>query len=91
VIKLKKRLVFILFIALLILISGCKGKKSTEKSLEEIRTGTEGIVMNFLPNAPPDKIYAEQTDKNEFEVVLELRNKGAFPQPAKNGISPGRS
>ncbi|MBI2650369.1 hypothetical protein HYX04_03570 [Candidatus Woesearchaeota archaeon] len=90
-IKLKKRLVFVLFIALLILISGCKGKKSTEKSLEEIRTGTEGIVMSFLQNAPPATIHVEKgVDEplNSFEVILELRNKGAFPQPGEGGTAP---
>ncbi|MBI2652174.1 hypothetical protein HYX00_01805 [Candidatus Woesearchaeota archaeon] len=71
---------------LLILVSGCKGKKDVKKSLEEIRTGSEGITMSFLPNAPPDKIYAEQTDKNEFDVVLELRNKGAYPQPGQGNV-----
>src|SRR3989344_2633267 len=93
--KLKKRLVFVLFIALLLLISGCKGKKSTEKSLEEIRTGTEGIIMNFLTNAPPATIHVEQgadERSNTFEVVLEVRNKGAFPQPEDRGVTapPGR-
>lgn len=92
--KLKKSIIFILFIALLILISGCKGKKSTEKSLEEIRTGTEGIAMSFLPNAPPDKIHVEQgapPEANIFEVVLELKNKGAYPQPDEGarGLGPG--
>ena len=79
-INLKKRLIFVFFIILLILISSCKGKKDVQKSLEEIRTGTEGIVMSFLPNAPPDKIHVEG-DQNTFEVVLEVRNKGAYPQP----------
>ena len=92
-IKLKKRLVFILFIALLILISGCKGKKSNEKSLEEIRTGTEGITMNFLANAPPTTIHVEKgagENANSFEVVLEMRNKGAFPQPNEGTAPDGK-
>lgn len=91
-IKLKKRLVFVLFVAMLILISGCKGKKSTEKSLEEIRTGTEGITLNFLINAPPAKIHVEKgvsgESLNSFEVILELRNKGAYPQPGEGGKAP---
>ena len=94
-IKLKKRLIFALFLVILILISGCKGKKDVKKSLEEIRTGTEGIVMSFLPNAPPPTIHVEQgadERSNTFEVVLEVRNKGAFPQPEDRGITapPGR-
>ena len=84
-INLKKRLIFVFFIVLLIAVSGCiSGKKDVTKSLEQIRTGTEGIVVNFVPNNPPDKVYVEgNTDENlnKFDVVLELRNKGAFPQP----------
>src|SRR3989338_691071 len=79
--KSKKRLLFTLFLISLILISGCNSKKTTAKALEEIRTGTEGIVVNFLPNAPPEKIHVEQGADNSFDVVMELRNKGAFPQP----------
>ncbi len=79
--KSKKRLLFTLFLILLILISSCNRQKATAKALEEIRTGTEGIVVNFLPNAPPEKIHVEQGTDNSFDVVMELRNKGAFPQP----------
>ncbi len=86
-INLKKRLIVAFILILLISISGCKGKKDVKKALEEIRTGTEGIVMSFLPNAPPDKIHVEEgatPETNSFDVVLELRNKGAFPQPEDN-------
>ena len=71
-----RKIFFILI--LLILISGCKGKKSAEKSLEEIRSGTQGIVMNFLPNFPPEKVHVDAD--NTFDVILEVRNLGAFPQ-----------
>ena len=92
-VSLKKNMIFALFISL-ILISGCTGKKSAEKSLEEIRAGTEGITMSFLLNSPPDKIHVdkEATDgnSNSFEVALELRNKGAFPQPGEGDSPTGR-
>ena len=65
---------------LLILISGCSGKKDVKKSLEEIRTGVEGIYVSFLPNNPPATIHAADTD-TAFDVVLELKNRGAYPQP----------
>ncbi len=92
--KLEKKLVFALFLISAVLISGCSsGKKDVQKSLEEIRTGTEGIALRFLPNAPPDKIHAEEGADpltTSFDVVLELRNKGAFPQPgpitSPNGV-----
>jgi len=84
VIKLKKTHILVLLIILLVVISGCKikgGKKKAEKSLEEIRTGTEGIMVGFLPNTPPDKIPVDKAN-NIFDVVLEVKNKGAYPQPA---------
>ncbi|MBI3035752.1 hypothetical protein HYY71_05515 [Candidatus Woesearchaeota archaeon] len=91
-INLKKRLIAALFLFLLILTAGCKltGKTGTSKdsksakSIEDIRVGTQGIIMSFLPNAPPERIYVEQnapTESSSFDVVLELRNKGAYPQP----------
>lgn len=73
----------IIVLILLISVSGCSRKKAVEKKLEDIRTGTQGIVMNFLPNAPPDKIHVEEGDNADstFDIILELRNKGAYPQP----------
>lgn len=89
-IKLTKRFFFVLFFLTLILISSCTSGKNTKKSIEEIRIGSEGIVVSFLPNAPPEKIHVEQGEKNEFEVVLELKNKGAYPQPDEgtSGLGP---
>jgi len=93
VVSLKKNMIFALFISL-ILISGCTGKKSAEKSLEEIRAGTEGITMSFLLNSPPDKIHVDKAaadeSSNGFEVALELRNKGAFPQPGEGDAPRGK-
>ena len=48
--------------------------------MEEIRTGTEGISVSFLPNNPPATIHVADTD-TPFDVVLELKNRGAYPQP----------
>lgn len=79
-INLKKRLAFAMFIFLLITIYGCTGKKDTQKLLDEIRTGTDGISLSFLPNSPPNTIHVEGSE-NTFTVALEVRNKGAYPQP----------
>lgn len=79
--KLKKRFVFAVFLILIFLISGCGTKKDAKKSLEEIRIGTDGIVATFLPNNPPSKIVVEEGAENKFDVVMELKNKGAYPQP----------
>jgi len=87
VVKLEKKAFFGLFLAVLILISACsKGKSSTTKTLEELRVGTEGLAMSFLPNNPPERIHVEKgadSELNRFDVVLEVRNKGASPQPGE--------
>lgn len=69
-----------LFVSIIFLISSC-GSKSPTTAKEDVRTGTEGISMNFLPNNPPDKIHADNAGTNNFDVILEIRNKGAYPQP----------
>ena len=70
---------FVLFLILLISISGCRGRGDTKTSIEDVRVGTQGIVMSFLPNSPPDTIHIDAD--NTFDVLLEVRNLGAFPQP----------
>ncbi|MAG91549.1 hypothetical protein CMO83_02635 [Candidatus Woesearchaeota archaeon] len=80
-VNLKNKLIFTLFLLLLILISSCGGKKETTDNLADLRTGTQGITMSFLPNNPPAIIHAESNGENSFGVILELRNRGAFPQP----------
>lgn len=76
----KKNIVFASFLIFLVLISGCRGKKDVNKSIEELRTGANGIIINFLPNNPPEIVYADKTKKS-FDVILELNNKGIYPQP----------
>ena len=71
-----KILIFLLLL-FLALNSGCSGKKDTQKVIEELRTGTDGISLNFLPNNPPSVVYADQ---QKFDVVLEVNNRGAYPQ-----------
>lgn len=93
--NLKKRYVLALLLILVVVsscsLSGKKGtssSKSSKRAAEEIRTGTQGILVSFLQNAPPDKIVVEQSADikvNGFEVILDVRNKGAYPQP-ENGI-----
>ena len=81
-INLKKVFILTLFLVLLISISGCTGKKDVKKAVEEVRTGTEGIVLSFLPNSPPEKVHVESPPvENTFDVILDIRNKGAYPQP----------
>lgn len=73
-----EKIFFIFILILLLSISGCSGKKDVKKSIEELRTGTQGIALSFLPNNPPATVHADQ---QKFDVVVEINNRGAYPQP----------
>lgn len=70
--------IFSLFF-LVLLIFGCSQSQSTGLG-ESVQVGTEGIVMNFVNNAPPSEIFYDPTGGNEFEATVELKNKGTFPR-----------
>lgn len=44
----------------------------TAQALQLVQTGTEGVQLEFLANAPPDQLY----DQADFIALLELRNRG---------------
>lgn len=71
----KKFLIFILITILFITISCQRTGVGVQRIEEEFHIGTQGLEMNFLNNAPPNRIY----DGDNLEVVVELRNKGAYP------------
>lgn len=97
--NLKKRFVLASLLILLLVISSCSltGKKGastsskSKKTVEDIRVGTQGIVLSFLPNNPPERVVVEQGVENPIKVVLQLNNKGAYPQPDEgvSGLAPG--
>ena len=70
-----KNTVLIVIIFLLFFNFGCSQK--TEGTGVDYRKGTEGIVMNFMEDMPPTQMY----DNMPIELGVEVRNKGAYPQP----------
>lgn len=76
-----KQFIILGFIVMLFLIAGCSGKKDPQKQLEELRTGVLALTASFLPNNPPATIHVEDGQENKFDIVLELSNKGVYPQP----------
>lgn len=97
--KLKKKYILTALLILLIAISACSltGKKGTstskssKKSVEDIRVGTQGIVISYLPNNPPERLVVEEGAENTIKVVMQVNNKGAYPQPdegPKRGLAP---
>jgi hypothetical protein len=84
----EKRNAFLLFglLVSILFITSC-GSTSTSSG-EYSRTGTQGIEINFMNNAPPNEIYVDSGGGNEFEASIELKNKGAYP--AEGGSLEGK-
>jgi len=59
---------------LVITIAGCKGDKNKNSITDiEVRKGTDGLLMEFLPNAPPQNVF----ENGKFPISLKLKNAGA--------------
>ncbi|MBI2662530.1 hypothetical protein HYX11_03660 [Candidatus Woesearchaeota archaeon] len=70
----------LLIFSLLFLIScskvaGGETPPDTAARLKAVQTGTQGIVLRIMPNAPPPIIY----DRNELVAIVDVDNKGNFP------------
>lgn len=69
----KKAVVIALLLTMLV-VSGCREGFGRKKEPEVgYRRGSQGVVINFLPNYPRPRMY----DDEPFEVMIEIRNKGA--------------
>ena len=73
----KSIVVCILMLLLFLILSGCKSSGTSSRQAQladsEFRKGTEGVVIAFLKNAPPDKIFEETL----FPIALSIKNNGA--------------
>jgi hypothetical protein len=59
----------------LLLLAACQGGGKVEPKPQDFRTGSQGVVLQFIPNVPPQRIYdTEQT----FNAQLDVFNRGAF-------------
>jgi hypothetical protein len=55
-------------------ISGCKNDKLSDDPYKEIFSGTEGVVIEYALNAPPDRVTADES----FPIAVKVFNKGAI-------------
>jgi len=53
------------------------GCTDTTETTIEYRRGTDGVEISFMENMPPSEVY----DNSQIELVVEVKNKGAYPQP----------
>jgi hypothetical protein len=70
------------FTLIFMLIAGCGafqgGRNQPSVSAEFAATGTEGIVMQFVPDQPPPKVYSGAP----LTFLVEARNRGTFTVPS---------
>ncbi len=67
--------IIIIMIAALLL-SGCEQDGEIRVDETSYHTGTMGLEMYFVPNAPPSKVY----DGDSLDIMIELRNRGSYPE-----------
>ena len=66
-------------------------KDNTKKTkTEELRTGTDGIKIRFLPNNPPAAVFVGENLQNKVDIAVELVNKGVYPQPEERQTITGK-
>ncbi len=71
-------------LSIALLIAGCTlGSQSKTASLENIRQGTEGIIISFLTSYPKDTVISSQNEDIIF--TLKAENKGAYPEQTSQG------
>jgi len=74
-----KFLFVILIIISMLILFGCKGGTTgspggVAMSYEEVHTGKDGLVMEFIKEMPPGQV----TEGSDFNIGLKLENKGAY-------------
>lgn len=74
--RLKNLLVMVLIVFSLLSISSCSGLRQPKEDLptQTFRTGSQGLVMHFIPGGPPPEVY----EGDRMDVSIEYVNKGAF-------------
>ena len=78
--KINKKIILVISIVLLLVLAGCEGGKIFGKKQDkrpitdaDIRKGTDGLDMEFLTNAPPERVFED----GRFPISLRLKNEGA--------------
>ena len=73
-----KKALVIAVLLVFVVFSGCQagttGTRSQAEATASYRTGSQGVVVNFLPNFPRYRMFADES----LEIVVELRNRGAY-------------
>ncbi len=74
----KIHLIALLIISVFILASCASSSNNREGeriSAKDYRKGTKGLEMEFVRNAPPDRIYSG----DDLDIIIDVKNVGAYP------------
>jgi hypothetical protein len=71
-----KKIGVILGFILLIGLIGCGQGPSEQYVKDDYHTGTQGIEISFINNAPPLRVY----EGDNLDISIEVKNKGAYPE-----------
>ena len=86
-VKMEKKGLLLCFLVIFILVlSGCGPRRTDEPREENYRTGTQGLEIKF-PTDLPTQVYEGDSD---VRFVVEVRNKGAFPQSDELEVFEGK-
>jgi len=73
-IKMNKKIIFVFFVVSLFLIAGCTGGSDKSPITDvDVRKGTDGLIMEFTKNAPPQRVFEDSV----FPIAINLKNRGA--------------
>lgn len=73
----------VVLILIIVFLSGCQlrgGAVETERDVEMIHKGTQGLGMSFANGMPPDRIY----DTSTLDMLVELKNLGTADLDVSN-------
>src|SRR3989344_994993 len=73
----QRSMLLIAILLALLFLSGCTGftgRGKTRASPYTFHTGTQGMMLEFLPGSPPDRLY----EGDPLTLVVKYANKGAY-------------
>jgi hypothetical protein len=69
------KLKFVISVLFLLIFAACKG--ATQQSAPTTtQIGTQGIVLSFLQNSPPPRVFDEAPENLQF--LIDVKNKGTY-------------
>ncbi|MGM5483143.1 MAG: hypothetical protein ACQESF_06780, partial [Nanobdellota archaeon] len=61
-------------ILMLLMLAGCVQPQGGPATKAELRTGTGGVSIDFIENAPPRSVI----ENNPLKIGVRVQNKGAY-------------